>query len=310
MTHTEVPIEFCERWERFYGDEKTNTIIMSLKRKDPRIIFPNTLKIQLRELKQYLIEEGFEFKEIKQFNALRLIHEPFNIVSTPMYLTGYFSIHAITSIFPSKALQVKPDTSVADLAAAPGIKTQLLAQEMNNSGTIIAIEKSKFRLSALKANLARMGIINTIVLNMDAINFPKLRLKVDYILLDAPCSGTGLKLTKNKRLSPKSLKDVLKHANQQKGLLKSAWRQLKPKGTLVYSTCSLEPEEGEALIQQFLEEHPEEIQIIPITFPVGQPGTETQWNSTFNSQLKNTKRIFPALGYDGFFIAALKKKCV
>jgi len=90
-----------------------------------------------------------------------------------------------------------------------------------------------------------MGVFNAVVMNCDSLNFPELQIKVDYILLDAPCSGTGLKLAKNKRLEQRHLKDIIKHSKIQQGLLDIAWSQLKTGGTMVYSTCSLEPEEGE-----------------------------------------------------------------
>ncbi|MFX0206549.1 MAG: RsmB/NOP family class I SAM-dependent RNA methyltransferase [Candidatus Hodarchaeota archaeon] len=241
------------------------------------------------------------------FNILIIKHEPFNIVSSPEYLTGYFSIQSLTSLIPPKCLQPNLNSLVADLAASPGIKTCLLAQKMENHGTIIAVEKSKSRVAALKANLARMGVWNAIVLNYDATLFPKLNTQADHILLDAPCSGTGLKTTKDKRIKPRKLKDVFRQAKKQKNLLESAWKQLKPNGTLVYSTCSLEPEEGEVQINEFLERHAEEVKLQPVPFNIGFPGNKTNWKIPLHHYLKNTKRIFPDIGCDGFFVAILKK---
>ena len=155
-----------------------------------------------------------------------------------------------------------------------------------------------------------MGVINTIILNFDAVSFPKSGLFVDNILLDAPCSGSGLKLLKNKRLKPRMLNDIPRQAKRQKILLENAWSQLKPNGTLVYSTCSLEPEEGEVQINSFLEQHDNEAVLLSIPFNIGVSGNETNWTDSLRPELSKTKRIFPKLGYDGFFIAILKKVIV
>ncbi|MFX0152722.1 MAG: RsmB/NOP family class I SAM-dependent RNA methyltransferase [Candidatus Hodarchaeota archaeon] len=299
--------EFIERWKFFYGEDRAKTILTNLKQKDPRILAPNTLKIQLSKLKFYLESKGFKLEQRNDFNVLIIKNEPFNIVSTPEYLTGYFSIQSLTSLIPPKCLQLNPNSLVADLAASPGIKTCLLAQEMENQGVIIAIEKSKSRIPALKANLARMGVWNTIVLNFDATSFPKLNLFADHILLDAPCSGTGLKTTKDKRIKPRKLKDIFRQVKKQKNLLESAWKQLKPNGTLVYSTCSLEPEEGEVQVNDFLEKHAEEAELQPVPFNIGLPGNRTNWQSPLHHHLDKTKRIFPDMGCDGFFVAILRK---
>lgn len=300
-------MEFVERWESFYGKSQTESIIHNLRQDDPRIIVPNLLKIDISNLMLQLECKGFKFIKIKELNGLIVTLEPFNIVSTPEYLSGMFSIQALSSLIPPLTLQPSPYSTVADLAASPGIKTSFLAQQMNNKGTIIAIEKSSKRIPALKANLIRMGVLNTIILNLDSVLFPKLDIQVDHILLDAPCSGTGLKLAKNKRLRPRILNDIFRLAKQQEALLEKAWEQLKPNGTLVYSTCSLEPEEGEVQIGNFLEHHENEAVLLSIPFDIGSPGNKTNWKVTLHTQLIKTKRIFPKLGYDGFFTAILKK---
>jgi 16S rRNA C967 or C1407 C5-methylase (RsmB/RsmF family) len=181
--------------------------------------------------------------------------------------------------------------------------------EMKNQGTILALEKSRKRLSALKANLARMGVNNTFIIHLDSIKFAQLHIPVSGILLDAPCSGTGLKLTKNKRLTTRIIDDVFRLASLQTQLLESAWQQLQEGGTLVYSTCSLEPEEGEVLINNFFSQRPPgEIELLPIPFDIGNPGNETRWYEPLSTPtLEYTRRIFPDVAVDGFFIALMRK---
>ncbi|MHA2095660.1 MAG: RsmB/NOP family class I SAM-dependent RNA methyltransferase, partial [Candidatus Hodarchaeales archaeon] len=268
---------------------------------------PNILYTSKAQLQEGLEKQGFRFISESPFNSLILDLEPFNVVATTEYLSGLFTIQSLTSLIPPRSLNPSPDSIVADLAASPGIKTCLLAQGMKNTGTIYAIEKSKKRIPALKSNLARMGIHNTVIMNGDARSFSELDIEVDHILLDAPCTGTGLKLGKNKRLEPRLLNDVNRHSLLQREMLDEAWKQLKINGTIVYSTCSLEPEEGEAQINDFLARHKEQVNVLPVSFNTGVPGNKTLWTKTFNSQISNTRRIFPSQGMDGFFITLMEK---
>ncbi len=310
MNLVTIPSEFIKRWENFYGKSQTRIILSHLKQKDPRIIVANKIKIETSDLKYCLEKKGFKFSLAHEFDGLIIRYEPFNIVSTPEYLSGYFTIQSLTSLIPPRSLKPVSKAVVADLTASPGIKTCLLAQEMNNDGTILAIEKSKKRIPALRANIARLGIWNTIVLNLNALLFPKIGIKVDNILLDAPCSGTGLKIAKNKRILAKSLEDVFRHVDLQYKLLENAWQQLKPNGTLVYSTCSLEPEEGEVQISNFLNKHASEAILLPVPYDTGISGENINWKTPLHHQLKNSRRIFPDIGHDGFFVACIKKVTV
>ncbi|MHA1993471.1 MAG: RsmB/NOP family class I SAM-dependent RNA methyltransferase [Candidatus Hodarchaeales archaeon] len=307
MIEKTISREFIKRWGNFYGRNITGRILRELGKSDPRILAPNTLYTSKRQLQENLENQGFRFATESPFNSLILDFEPFNIVATTEYLSGLFTIQSLTSLIPSKSLNPSHGSVVADLAASPGIKTCLLAELMKNTGTIYAIEKAKKRIPALKANLARMGIYNTVILNGDARSFPDLNIEVDHILLDAPCTGTGLKLRKNKRLERRVLNDVNRHAQTQREMLEEAWKQLKNHGTIVYSTCSLEPEEGEVQINNFIARHEGQIQVLPIGFKTGIPGNITRWNETLDSQIRNTRRIFPDQGMDGFFIALMEK---
>jgi NOL1/NOP2/sun family putative RNA methylase len=307
MINSRISNEFVYRWRNFYGEKQTQEILNTLDQVDPRIIAPNTFYTNLWELKELLEKRGFKFKVNSSFSCLITQYEPFNIVATPEYLAGLFSIQAMTSLIPPSRLKPSSNAIVADLAASPGIKTCFLAQEMKNKGSIIAFEKTKRRISALRSNISRMGVLNTVVLNCDSLYFPELQVKVDNILLDAPCSGTGLKLAKNKRLEQRQLTDINRQSRIQKKILESAWGQLKEGGTMVYSTCSLEPEEGEAQIHRFLQRYPEQIELLPLDLKIGFPGYETKWEEKLNPMLKYSRRILPAIGFDGFFVALIRK---
>jgi len=299
--------EFTKRWESFYGKTQTKYILNSLHEAETKVITPNVLRIRKAELRDNLEKLGFKFSDRGFDESLVLEREPFKIVSTPEYLSGLFTIQAQSSLIPPKSLNPASNSIVADLAASPGIKTSHLAQIMKNSGTIFALEKSLKRLPALKANIARLGVFNTIILHCDALNFSHLKTTVDHILLDAPCSGTGLRIGKNKRTKQRVIGDISRHANIQRRMLEKGWSQLKVGGTLVYSTCSLEPEEGEFQINQFIEKYENEVETLPISFKYGVSGIETQYQVNYNPQINKTRRIFPSPGFDGFFIALLKR---
>jgi NOL1/NOP2/sun family putative RNA methylase len=300
--------ELTKRWESFYGKDQTRDILSALRREDPKILTPNILRISKAELRENLEKVGFKFGDDQIFDeSLVLEQEPFKIVSTPEYLAGFFTIQAQTSLIPPKSLNPSPETIVADLAASPGIKTSHLAQIMRNKGTIFAFEKAQPRLSALRANIARLGVFNTIIVHCDALNISDLKVTFDHILLDAPCTGTGLKLRKNKRLKERVRSDIIRQANIQRNMLEKAWSRLKIEGTLVYSTCSLEPEEGELQISQFVEKYVNEVEILPIPFKYGTSGIKTKSKRTYDPQIINTRRIFPSPGMDGFFVALLRR---
>lgn len=300
-------LPYIPRWREFYGFKRTESIIQNLKTKDKRYITPNTLKISSNQLFSLIEKRGFILQHTKVFDAFLIKKAPYNIVSTPEYLTGLFSIHVLTSIIPPFSLELQKNDLVIDMAAAPGIKTSLLAQKLRNRGIIIAIEKSKARIPALRANISRLGVKNTIILFLDSMKLSFNDIMADHILLDAPCSGTGLKVEKNKRSSPRKMRDILRNTIIQKRLLEVGWNHLKPRGTLVYSTCSLEPEEGEIQIHNFLNRHTDEVEVLPISFDIGIAGNQTNWKFPLNSQLSKTKRIFPDSGIDGFFVALLRK---
>ena len=300
-------LEFIKRWNSFYGTERTRNIQKALLEEDPKVITPNSLITNKANLRNKLENSGFKFQNQTIHESLVLEYEPFNVVSTPEYLSGLFTIQAHTSLIPPKSLNPTPGKTVADLTSSPGIKTCLLAQIMKNKGLIVAFEKSKQRIPALKANISRLGVFNTVVLNCDALNISYLKTHFDHILLDAPCSGTGLKLGKNKRMKKRTIGDISRQANIQEKLLEKAWKHLKVEGTLVYSTCSLEPEEGEYQINQFVVKHENEVEILPIPIEMGVSGSKIRSQKKFNSQMINTRRIFPSPGVDGFFVALLRR---
>ena len=130
MINSSISNEFLKRWKNFYGTTQTQKILSALNQVDPRIIAPNILYINIVQLKNLLEKRGFKFEVNNFYSCLLTEYEPYNIVSTPEYLAGLFSIQAMTSMIPPRILKPSSKAIVADLAASPGIKTCFLSSTL------------------------------------------------------------------------------------------------------------------------------------------------------------------------------------
>jgi ribosomal RNA methyltransferase Nop2 len=167
--------------------------------------------------------------------------------STPEYLAGYYMLQSPSSFLPVMAMNPQPNTRVLDMCAAPGGKTTHIAQLMRNSGILVANDFNKKRTPALIANIHRLGVINTIVVNYDGRAFPKIMGGFDQVLLDAPCTGTGVIARDPSVKTNKSASDLELLTKTQKKLILHAYDSVKATGgILVYCTCSVLIEENEA----------------------------------------------------------------
>jgi NOL1/NOP2/sun family putative RNA methylase len=207
-----------------------------------------------------------------------------------------------------EVLDPQPGETVLDLAAAPGGKTTHIAQQMKNDGKILAIEMDRRRLTSLESNILRCGVTNAIVLRGDAKKVDKLGLEPDKILLDAPCSGEGLIPLDPTRKTSKSMADIRFCATREDELLDAAVSVLAPGGTIVYSTCSIAPEENEYIVDDILKRYPE-MKVVPIPLEFGTPGYSQPFGVDLDESMKLTKRFLPHLhGAEGFFICKMIKE--
>ena len=241
----------------------------------------NTLKISPAKLVERLTKLGISLEKIPFLRHGYAVEKAkFSIGALTEYLLGYYYIQEAASQKTVELLAPQQNEIILDMAAAPGGKTTHAAQLMNNRGVIIALEKKRSRLIALKNHLERMGIANTIAYQMNALSAPRLGLQFDKVLLDAPCSGN---FTQERNwFAKRTLEDIKGIAQLQKELLKVAYNALTKTGELVYSTCSLEPEENEENVQWFME--------------------------NFDVTLVKQERIWPSLLTQGFFMAKFRKK--
>jgi len=241
----------------------------------------NTLKISKERLKKRLLEKGVKLSDIKFVkDGLFIESSKFSVGSTDEYLLGYYYIQGAASQIPSEMLNPKDTDLVLDCCAAPGGKSTQLSQIMKGKGVIVALDKKSQRLIALKNNIERMGCPNIITYNMDALDISKLSLKFDKILLDAPCSGNftqGIGW-----FAKRDIEGIKSNAENQKKLFQKCFDVLKPGGVIVYSTCSLEPEENEENVEWFLK--------------------------NYDIKLLEKERIWPSEETQGFFIAKFMRR--
>ncbi len=296
-----------ERYLSFLGKDDTIKLLEANEKPLTPSIRVNTLKIKPSELRIRLEKKGFKVEAIELVQyGLKILKAPLNLGSLHEYLQGYYYLQNIASMFPALIIDPKPNDVVIDMCAAPGSKATQLAQIMGNKGKLLLIEKNKERIPALEMNIRRMGISNSIIINQDAINIDELNIKANKILLDAPCTGEGLIRQDKKRKKSKTLNDINKLSRIQKKILTAGLEVLKPGGKLLYSTCSIGPEENELVVNEVLKEKAS-YEIIEIEQKFGVEGLTKVFDMELNPKLKLSQRIYPHL-HDtiGFFLCLIE----
>ncbi len=265
----------------------------------------NTLRITEDELVRRLTDLGVSLTKLPWLtHGYRVERSRFSLGASTEFLLGYYYLQGAAAQLPVEILDPKPSELILDCCAAPGGKTTQLAQHMQNKGTIIALEKKPHRLLSLRNNLERMSIANTIVYNLDAGKAATLGMQFDKVLLDAPCSGNYV--GDPTWFSKRTITDIQKSAQIQRHLLSAALGVLKPGGILVYSTCTLEPEENELNVHWLVANA--HVTLEPINIPVGDPGLTTVFGKKLHPSLKHCKRFWPhKTNTEGFFIAKVRK---
>ncbi len=315
-------VDVKKRFEEHYrellkGDyDKFMNYSLSYIRKCIRV---NTLKSDVEDVKRRLEEkwvlepipwcdEGFwiKYKDGKRFDLGNLIE----------HHLGYVYIQESASMIPPIVLGPEPGELVLDMCAAPGSKTSQIAMYMKNKGLLIANDVSGMRLKALGMNLQRCGVRNAILTMMQENRFKRLldtntNFRFDKILVDAPCSGTGTIRKSLRTIKEWNPSAITKLSRIQKNLIETAYALLKDGGTMVYSTCTIEPEENEAVVSYLLDKYPD-ARLLDIDSErlgiVRTPAITHFKDLKINPEVKKCLRLHP---YDnnteGFFVAKIQK---
>jgi NOL1/NOP2/sun family putative RNA methylase len=260
-----------------------------------------------------LLLKDLKIKSLPFYNNGFLLQEKTRFGNHITHNLGMIYIQEIASMIPVVVLDPKPDEVVLDLCAAPGSKTTQIAQSMENSGLLVANEINRKRAQGLIHNIKRCGLLNEAVIILRGQRIDKILPDYfDRILIDAPCSAEGTIRKSKAVLYHWGLKNIQRMAKIQKGLIVSGFRALQPGGTMVYSTCTLAPEENEGVVAYLLDRFPE-AEIMPITIPNFKirPGIIKWQGETFDKRLKSCARILPQDNDTApFFIARIIKRGV
>lgn len=272
----------------------------------------NNLKVPEGEeprLLQVLKIRGVQFQEIKEIPGFfRVVNnEEVSLGNLKEYALGLIHSMTLSSALPVIALEPEPGELILDLCSAPGGKTALMAMVTLDRAIIIANDKRFDRLTALSANLKRLGVSCVVVTRYKGEEFP-LSLQFDKVLVDAPCSGEGRykvglegEILYQKGSGRSNLPSI------QKGLLQRAYDLLKPGGILVYSTCTINPEENEAVVDFLLRKRTAQVLDWPPPLP-WEDGLSEWQGRPFHPDLTKTKRFYAhKTRAVGFFVAKLKK---
>jgi tRNA (cytosine40_48-C5)-methyltransferase len=222
------------------------------------------------------------------------------------YLLGYHYLQEAASQLPVLVLNPPKHAVVLDMAASPGSKTTQLAAHMDNTGVIVAVEQKSNRMEALTENLERCGVMNAVLFRKDSRFIKDFHRQFTHILLDAPCSSNYV--IEKDYFSRKTLETIKEMQGIQRELLKAAVENLAVGGTLVYSTCSLEPEENEEQIDWILSKYPS-LKAVDTGLAVGIPGYRNPLGKKLHKDIEHTRRLWPQkTGTQAFFIAKLVKQ--
>ncbi len=290
-----APEWLCKLWCESYGQENAEKLLEASFGSTETDLSVNTLKITADELCEELMREGFCCQKSKLAENSLIAEGSGAIHKTDCFKKGYFHVQDISSKLCCEAVSPDKDDTVLDICAAPGGKSFTLAQLMNNSGNLISCDVYEHRLKLIKDGAERLGITNIKALVNDGSKFNPDLPQADKILCDVPCSGLGV-IRKKPEIRYKKAEEVDNLSDLQYSILCTSSRYLKVGGTLIYSTCSLNPNENEKIVEKFLNEHPN-FESIRVLGNIKRYGDDTDYLT-----------LMPHIhGCDGFFVSGIRR---
>jgi len=298
--NNELPEFLIIELKKQYGEEQVNRILNGYMEKRVVSLRVNTLKSTVEEVCNELTKNNIEFEKVTWSNsALVIINSTEQeLQKLSIYEEGKIYLQSLSSMLPPVIMQPKENTDILDMTAAPGGKTTQIAALTNNNANITACEMNNIRIEKLKYNIEKQGATSVAIMQADSRNLSDY-FSFDQILLDAPCSGSGIISIIDERTHKNfSEKLVEKSSKSQIILLKKALKILKPGHEMIYSTCSILAKENEEIVNKALKGINAEI--VPIEKIEGIPQLPTK--------IEGTLCVCPNKYYEGFFVAKIRKK--
>jgi 16S rRNA (cytosine967-C5)-methyltransferase len=249
------PSWMVKRWVDRYGLYETEQLLSANNERPTIVVRANTLKTTADELVKLFEERNIRNTRSKYLENFIKVGHLSGIYNLDLFEKGYFSVQDESSGLVVKLLDPKPGETVIDLCSAPGGKTTFIGELMKNQGKIIAVDKYEHRLNLVKQSCERLGVENVEFIPKDALEVDVE--PADKVLVDAPCSGLGVIQKKPDIKWQRELSDIRNLAKTQIELLEKASKLVKNGGVIVYSTCTIEPEENIEVVKEFLSKHPE-----------------------------------------------------
>jgi 16S rRNA (cytosine967-C5)-methyltransferase len=256
------PIWLVNKWVARFGYDEAKQLLAANNRRPDLTLRVNRLKIQFDYFLSQLSQYQFQYTRSTYLDNFVRVQHMAGIGSSEMFRQGFFSVQDESGGLAVHLLDPKPGERIIDLCSAPGGKTSFIGELMKNIGEIVSIDRYENRLNLVKNSAQRLGIANAhfVVADATSIQVPP----ADKVLVDAPCSGLGVLAKKPDakwRREPEDIRDLVKLQN---AILENAATLVKAGGCIVYSTCTMEPEENLEVVRSFLANHPE--------FSIEQPG--------------------------------------
>lgn len=298
-----------EQLERYRGIvDDWESFIEALNRTLPRCGWVNTLKISAEDLYARLDRDGVEYRRLDwEPNAFIFTDDLANSPGTRIeFYLGYYQIQEEAALVPGKFVRGQ---RVLDMCAAPGNKTAQIAVALGNRGTVVANDRSYPRMRAIRNTTDRLGLVNVVMTQYDAANFPAAT-QFDTILADVPCTCEGTSRKNHDALEPEEPDRLERLGRSQRAILKKAFRLCKPGGRVIYSTCTYAPEENEMVIDDVLKKLPFEPSWVKCELEgfKSSEGLLSWQENSFPAEMSNAMRVWPHHNdTGGFFVAAWDK---
>ncbi len=248
------PAWMVKRYVERFGREETEKLLTFNNEKPYLTLRINALKTKPEEFKSLLDSVGLKYKQGAYLPEFFKLQNLTNITAWEYYTKGYFNIQDESAGLACRLLDVNEGLRVLDMCAAPGGKTAYISALMHSRGEVVALDRFESRLKILQKNMTRLSVDCVRIVTADAIEYKSL--PFDRVLVDAPCSGTGTLSKKPDIKWRKDLFDIRELNGLQSRLLNKAAELVKVGGVVVYSTCSIEPEENFQIVKKFLEGNP------------------------------------------------------